>query len=510
MAGSVNDGNSGNNYAVTFVADTTGIITARPIIVNAVTSTKGYDGTTSSTATPTIPSANVVTTLAGSAGQAGSSDGTGSAARFSDPSGVAVDSVGNVYVADYSNDVIRKITHAGVVTTLAGSAGQQGSSDGSGSAARFDGPLGVALDSDGNLYVAEYWNEEIRKITPSGVVTTLAGSPRQEGSINGTGSAANFYGPEGVAVDSPGNVYVADYNNQEIRKITPSGVVTTLAGFAGMTGSSNGTGSAARFYDPSNVAVDSAGNVYVADSGNDEIRKITHSGVVTTLAGSAGQVGSGDGAGSAARFDWPTGVAVDSASNVYVADYGNEEIREITAFGVVTTLAGSARQTGSSDGTGSAARFYCPTGVAVDGVGNVYVADQWNQEIRAISTSLVSGDTPAFTETFDTRNVGTGKTLTAAGSVNDGNSGNNYAVTFAPNTTGRITPLAITVTAATSSKTYDGTTSSTARRRSPPAAWPPAMRRSSPRPSIPATRARARRSPRLARSTMATAATTTR
>ena len=207
----------------------------------------------------------IVTTLAGSAGQTGSSDGTGTAARFDYPEGVAVDSAGNVYVADRDNDEIRKITASGVVTTLAGSAGLSGSSDGTGSAARFDWPWGVAVDSAGNVYVADKFNDEIREITPAGVVTTLAGSAGQQGSSDGTGSAARFYRPEGVAVDSAGNVYVGDYFNDEIREITPAGVVTTLAGSAGQTGSSDGTGTAARFYLPEGVAVDSVGNVYVAD-----------------------------------------------------------------------------------------------------------------------------------------------------------------------------------------------------------------------------------------------------
>ena len=287
---------------MTFVANTAGSVTPLAIIVTAAAATKVYDGTTSSTATPTITPVNAVTTLAGSATQTGSSNGTGSAASFNSPPGVAVDSAGNVYVADEQNDEIRKISPSGVVTTLAGSAGQTGSSNGSGSAARFDLPFGVAVDSEGNVYVADAYNDEIRKISPSGVVTTLAGSPGQQGSGNGTGSTASFYHPEGVAVDSAGNVYVADFANQEIREISPSGVVTTLAGSAGLAGSSNGAGNAARFDYPFGVAVDSTGNVYVADRSNDEIRKITPSGVVTTLAGSAGLAGSSNGSGSAARF----------------------------------------------------------------------------------------------------------------------------------------------------------------------------------------------------------------
>jgi hypothetical protein len=177
--------------------------------------------------------------------------------------------------------------------------------------------------------------------------------------------------------------------------------------------------------------------------GNDEIRKITPSGVVTTLAGSAGQIGSSDGTGSAARFNNAEGVAVDSAGNVYVADTYNYEIRKISPSGVVTTLAGTAGQIGSSDGAGSAARFYEPFGVAVDSAGNVYVADHGNAVIRKISV-LFPGDTAAFTETFDTPNAGTGKTLTPAGSVNDGNGGNNYAVTVATNSAGQIEVRAIT------------------------------------------------------------------
>ncbi len=337
---------------------------------------------------PSLP-ANLVTTLAGTAGQFGSADGTGSAARFDDPTGVAVDGTGNIYVADTVNDTIRKITPAGVVTTLAGTAGQAGNADGIGSAARFDDPTGVAVDSAGNVYVADEVNDTIRKITPAGVVTTLAGSPGQIGSADGTGSAARFDDPTGVAVDSAGNVYVADRGNDTIREITPAGVVTTLAGSPGQAGSSDGTGSAARFFDPYGVAVDGAGNVYVADTQNETIRIITPAGVVTTLAGSPGQAGSADGTGSAARFLLPQGLAVDGAGNLYVADTGNYTIPVITPAGVVTTLAGSPGQTSSADGTGSAARFGFPTGIAVDGAGNLYVADFGNDTIRKLSIPSV-------------------------------------------------------------------------------------------------------------------------
>jgi sugar lactone lactonase YvrE len=321
----------------------------------------------------------MVTTLAGSGAQ-GSADGTGTAASFNLPAGVAVDNGGNVYVADSDNNKIRKITPAGVVTTFAGS-GAQGSADGTGTAASFNGPAGLAVDSGGNVYVADYANNKIRKITPLGAVTTLAGSG-SIGSVDGAGTVASFYHPTGVAVDSIGNVYVADFNNQKIRKITSTGTVTTFAG-SGVQGSADGTGTAVSFDMPLGVAVDSSGNVYVADYGNKKIRKITSTRVVTTLAGS-GSSGSLDGVGTAASFNAPYDVEVDISGNVYAADFNNNKIRMVTTAGVVTTLAGSG-SAGSIDGNGTLARFYAPKAVAIDNSGNLYIADTYNNRIRKIT-----------------------------------------------------------------------------------------------------------------------------
>ncbi|HWG76325.1 MAG TPA: NHL repeat-containing protein [Steroidobacteraceae bacterium] len=309
---------------------------------------------------------------------------TATAPSFVSPVGLAVNSVGEVYVADYGNNLIRKISPTGVVRTLAGSR-SQGDADGIGSAASFYYPESVALDSAGNVFVADHDNNQVRKITPAGAVTTLAGSG-EKGDADGSGRAATFDGPEGVAVDKSGNVYVADYGNNAIRKITPAGVVTTLAGL-GAPGNADGTGSAASFNGPEGVAVDNSGNVYVADYGNNAIRKVTPAGAVTTLAGSGAQ-GNADGHGRAASFNGPEGVAVDSAGDVYVADYGNNEIRKITPAGVVTTLAGSGAK-GAADGTGRAASFDGPEGIAVDSAGNVYVGDEFNNEIRKVSTAGV-------------------------------------------------------------------------------------------------------------------------
>ena len=303
------------------------------------------------------------------------------------PNRVAIDQTGNLYVTDNSS-VVRKITSSGVVSILAGDT--YGYSDGTGSAARFAAPNVGAVDSSGNVYVADHDNYSIRKITSSGVVTTLAGDRLTPGHTDGSGNAALFYFPKDVAVDREGNVYVADTDNHTIRKITNTGVVTTLAGLARSEGSTDGTGGTARFTYPDGIAVDSSGNVYVADTYNSTIRKITNAGVVTTLAGlailSSGAV---DGTGSAARFARPSDVAVDSSGNVYVADTNNHTIRKITNAGVVTTLAGLAGVSGSTDGTGSAARFYTPNGVAVDAGGTVYVADSGNNSIRKITSGGV-------------------------------------------------------------------------------------------------------------------------
>ena len=325
----------------------------------------------------------VVITLAGTAGVRGDIDATGAAASFAEPHGVATDSAGNVYVS--SNGTIRKITPAGVVTTLAGTAGSFGNIDATGAAARFGGSHGVATDSAGNVYVAD--GNIIRKVTPAGVVTTFAGTAGVPGSTDATGAAASFFGPISVATDSAGNVYAADTNNHTIRRITPAGAVTTIAGTAGIRGSTDATGAAASFSFPAGVATDSAGNVYVAD-GNNTIRKITPASAVTTLAGTAGSFGNTDATGTAASFNFPTGLATDRTGNVYVADQDNSTIRKITPAGAVTTLAGSS-VTGNTDAPGAAARFLNPNGVAADSAGNVYVSDTLNSTIRKITPAGV-------------------------------------------------------------------------------------------------------------------------
>jgi uncharacterized delta-60 repeat protein len=320
-------------------------------------------------------------TYSGQAGSPGSTNGTGTAARFEGPHGISIDAAGNMYVAERIANTIRKITPAGVVTTLAGQYGVRGSANGTGTAAQFDRPNSTAVDAAGNVYVADTANNAIRKITPAGVVTTLAGQPGTSGSADGTGSAARFNYPDCVAVDTAGNVYVGDLNNHTIRKITPAGVVSTLAGLAGSAAVTDGTGSAARFNGPTGIALDASGNLFVADYYAHTLRKVTPAGVVTTLAGLAGSTGSSDGTGSSARFWYPQDITLDAAGNLHVTDSFNHTLRRVTPAGVVTTTGGLPGISGTSAGIGLQARFAGPTSIASGPDGYLYVTEYTNHRI---------------------------------------------------------------------------------------------------------------------------------
>ncbi len=325
-----------------------------------------------------------VSTIAGTWGVNGSTDDTGPAASFYRPFGIARNSAGDFFVGDLNNNLIRRVTPAGVVTTFAGST-LHGSQDGTGTAAGFYGPAGIAIDSSDNLYVVDRLNYLIRKITPAGVVTTLAGTVGSPGSANGTGTSASFASVYGLAVDSGGNVYVAEMSSNQIRKITPAGVVTTFAG-SSTPGSADGNGASASFTAPAGIAVDAQDNVYVSEVGTHRIRKITPSGDVTTIAG-AGTAGNNDGTGAAAKFNQPYGLTVDSDGVIYVADTIGNKIRRVTQAGVVTTLSGPVglATSGHADANGTLATWYLPTNLTFDAAGNLWVADYNNNTIRKIA-----------------------------------------------------------------------------------------------------------------------------
>lgn len=325
--------------------------------------------------------------LAGHSPAEGMINGPVSIARFMEPRDVAVNAAGDIFVADSNAHVIRKISN-GVVSTFAGRFGSSGHVNGVGEVARFNYPTGLTIDGAGNLFVAEGNNHTIRKITPDGVVTTMAGSPGSPGTTNGTGAAARFRAPTDITLSVDGNFYITDRDNNRIRKMTPAGVVTTFAGSSG--GCDDGTGVAAQFSYPTGIASDSAGNIFVASSSCYTIRKITPAGVVTTFAGQAYMSDAVDGTGGAARFKWPVGLVIDSFDNLYVADSDSTAIRKITSAGVVSNFAGDYNSYGSVDGTGTAAQFSAPTGLSIDTSGNLYVVDSSSMSVRKISPARVA------------------------------------------------------------------------------------------------------------------------
>ena len=331
----------------------------------------------------TLNLTNVVTTIAGTVGTTGSTDGTGTAAKFYGNHHIISDGT-SIFVADTYNHTIRKIDIASAaVTTLAGSAGTSGSTDGTGTAARFFDPVGVTTDGT-NLFVADTGNHTIRKLViATGVVTTLAGTAGTSGSTDGTGTAAKFSDPIGITTDGT-YLYVTETGNHTIRKVEiATGVVSTVAGTAGTSGSADGTGTAATFYTPYGISTDGT-NLYVADSYNCTIRKIViATGVVTTIAGTAGTTGSADGTGTSATFNVPFGMAAD-AENLYIVDAYNHTVRKLVkATGVVSTIVGTAGTYGSADGSGTTATFNTPTGIATDG-SVLYISDFQNSIIRKI------------------------------------------------------------------------------------------------------------------------------
>lgn len=336
----------------------------------------------------------------------------GPPASFNEPTGIAVDAAGNIYVADYGNNLIRKITPGGVVTTLAGN-GTQGSLNAVDTLASFNGPTSVAVDGSGNVYVADDNNNQIRMIS-NGMVTTIAGSD-SVGAVNGQGALAYFFSPAGVACDLQGNVYVADAGNNLIRMITPGGLVSTVAGSIN-TGAQNGADTSATFSNPTGITLDPAGNIYVADLLDNLIRKIS-GGQVTTLAGGLSDtIASVNGVGTAASFVFPNSVAADAAGNVYTTEYVTNLVRKITPDGTVTTLAGSGAS-GQADSTGTMASFSGPSGVAVDAAGNVYVADTYNNVIRKITpggaVSTIAGSGTAGSTNGKALSLRKGKALNA-------------------------------------------------------------------------------------------------
>ncbi|HWD87636.1 MAG TPA: NHL repeat-containing protein [Mucilaginibacter sp.] len=327
-----------------------------------------------------------VTIYAGT-GVAGAANGKTTEAAFSGLMGLAIDTNGNIFVADSRNNMIREISADGTVSTLAGN-GKQGSVDGKASSASFFSPAGIAAGPDGSVfYVADTQNSLVRKISREGVVTTVAGALTSS-TKNHPESLARLDNPWGIVVGKDGTVYFTDWERNLIRKIGPDGEVSIIAGDTD-SGAKDGKGRSASFFLPQGIAIDDKGTLYITDTYNNIIRKMDTSGMVTTLAGKPApkgkrNIGHNDGKGPAASFNHPCGIAVDKKGIVYVADVGNNKIRKITPDGTVTTLAGSGSP-GAQNGSLDKASFYRPYGVAVDKNGDLYIADYMNNTVRKIS-----------------------------------------------------------------------------------------------------------------------------
>lgn len=294
----------------------------------------------------------------------------GTAAGIS-PAGMAVDPAGNLYFADEGRAVIEKLSPTGILQLIAGQPGVTGSANGPAASASFGQPEGVALDASGNIYVADAGNNAVRKITPAGLVSTVAGIPGVFGGQNGPEASATFAEPKALATDAAGNLYIADCDNGAIRKINTSGTVSTLATISGF---------------PQGIAIDGSGNIFISCGPpdvystfstpyGDTIYKRSAAGVVTLYAGQSLTNGSTDGPGSQALFFNPSGLATDAAGDLFVADTNNCTIREISPAGIVTTVAGMAGSSGLVDGSGGQARFTSPFGIALDAYGNAFISD---------------------------------------------------------------------------------------------------------------------------------------
>ena len=336
----------------------------------------------------------IITTVAGNGGGGFTGDGVqATTTQLKSPADVAVDAIGNIYIADFSNCRIRKVNSSGVISTIAGNGACGFSGDGGVSAAaQINGPTGLAVDAVGNIYIADAYNHRVRKISTSGTITTIAGNGSMGYSGDGVpATSTSLYYPWAVKVDASGNVFIADYGNNRIRKVNTSGIITTIAGIG--TAGFSGDGFAANLAElnaPQGIALDAAGNIFVSDKLNNRIRKINSSGIISTYGGSGIQGFYGDGIiATSANLYNPEGMATDGVGNVYFADYYNNRIRMINTSGIITTVVGSGVPGYFGDGgVATSAQIFQPWGVGVDFSGNIWVADTYNNRVRQINTVL--------------------------------------------------------------------------------------------------------------------------
>jgi trimeric autotransporter adhesin len=382
--------------------------------------------------------AGIITTIAGNGIAGFGGDGNqATLAQLSYPMGLAVDSAGNLYLCDVSNNRIRKIALTGVITTVAGDGGECYSGDGSqASSASLDNPTGIAVDGKGNLYIADTWNHRIRKVNKAGIITTVAGDGEEGYSGDGgLAASARIRFPGGLAMDSANNLYIADNGNNRIRRVDSSGTITTVAGNAANHKlGDDEQAEAAMLKEPTGLAIDHSGNLYIADCDNNRIRKVNPTGIITTVAGNGTFGYKGDGGpATSALLNIPSRVALDSTGNLYVVDSQNYRIRKINPNGEITTIAGNGTSGYNGDGgPATLAQFGWPTSVAVDSAGNLYIADAINNLIRKVTSfgeiTTIAGNRGALSTRASLNSMATRMLISSPRDVAVDSSGNVYIV----------------------------------------------------------------------------------
>ena len=394
--------------------------------------------------------AQIINTVAGNGTLGYSGDGAqATSAKVAYPYGVAVDAAGNLYCADYDNGCIRKVSTAGIITTIAGLGYNAFGGDGGAAiAAGLAHPYGVTFDIAGNMYIADWGNNRIRIVNTLGIITTIAGNGTPGYSGDGTAATtAKLYNPTGLTIDAAGNLYIADESGMRIRKVNTAGIISTFAGDSIMGNSGDGgPATAAKLNSPTGVTFDAVGNLYIADYGNCRIRKVNTSGIITTIAGGLQGYSGDGGAATAAKLNNPASVSFDATGNLYIADRNNNRIRKISTSGIISTIAGKNYVIGFSGdgGPATAAELNGPWGVTFDATGNLYISDAANQRIRSVSKALT------VTVNSSTLCAGTTDTLTASG-----------ATTYSWSTSATTTSISVTPII-TTTYTVTGTTTFTA------------------------------------------------
>ena len=430
----------------------TGVAAGSVTISYSATNSCGTSVVTYGVTVTTTSCSVIITTIAGTGTGTYSGDGgAATAAGLHSLGGLFFDGSGNMYITDAGNNRIRKVTAAGVISTVAGNGTAGYSGDGgAATAAELNSPSDVKIDGSGNMYITDYLNSRVRKVTPAGIISTVVGNGTSGFSGDGgAATAAEIYYPQEIVFDGSGNYYIADEGNGRVRKVSTSGIITTVAG-GGSTLGDGGPATAANISHPGGVVFDISGNMYVSDMQNYRIRKITTAGIISTIAGNGTAGYSGDGgAATAAELDYPTRLCFDGAGNLYVPDYTNNRLREVSTSGIITTIAGNGTGAFAGDGgSPTASELYSPDAVCIDGSGNIYISDAFNNRVRKITTGapVVAAIAGPFT-------VAVGSTITLTDATSGGTWSSSATGTATVSSGGVVTGVATGVATITYSVT---------------------------------------------------------